>query len=746
VKSASYKALPITGYLNRLSARAGDTLSAAISMAEPGSYRCTLTRVICADPNPAGPGLQLEDLSDRFDATFQGRHQPIEVGSYGLVPKGPQRDAAQPCTWSILFWAQKFESEHRPVFADVADGHRVVLSVGAVGVSARVKTNVGWEALRLDQPLPSRTWCRLWLSYDPSSRQALLGLAVANGRTTPAMVWTVGSAVEADFCEQGTISFAANWSSKADRKFNGKLEQPLIIRGWIERWDHPIDLVDCARPDLLALWDFSIGIESQTITDRGPQGCAGSLYNLPTRAMRGVLWTGEAMSWAQAPSHYGAIQFAEDMVGDCRWSADFEFQIPDDLPSGAYAFKVTCADGYDWLPFYVTPSNGARARILFLAPTFTYQAYANHARGNFDDKFRARVAAWNAYPYNPDDYPLYGASTYNWHADGSGIAFSSRLRPMLTMRPGFLTFDDPQGSGLRHYPADSHLLAWLEAQGLDYDIITDEELDTQGVDALAPYNVVITGTHPEYHTPAMLDGLQAYLEHGGRLIYLGGNGFYWRIARGQAGGEGAIEVRRAESGVRTWACEPGEAYQAFDGRYGGLWRRNGRPPQQLVGIGFSAQGGFSAGWFRRTDASKEPAVAWIFEGMDGDVFGDYGLSAGGAAGFELDRIDPSLGTPPEAIVVAQSEGIPDGFGPAIEELATMKLAHSREPLSAFLRADMTYIPLRGGGAVFAAGAITFAGSLWRNGFTGPVSLVLHNVVSRFAGRRSLSERGRVSKL
>jgi hypothetical protein len=40
----------------------------------------------------------------------------------------------------------------------------------------------------------------------------------------------------------------------------------------------------------------------------------------------------------------------------------------------------------------------------------------------------------------------------------------------------------------------------------------------------------VTGSHPEYHTPQMLDALQAYRDHGGRLVYLGGNGFYWKIA------------------------------------------------------------------------------------------------------------------------------------------------------------------------------------------------------------------------
>jgi hypothetical protein len=39
----------------------------------------------------------------------------------------------------------------------------------------------------------------------------------------------------------------------------------------------------------------------------------------------------------------------------------------------------------------------------------------------------------------------------------------------------------------------------------------------------------------------------------------------------------------------------GEYYHA-DGAYGGLWRRNGRPPQKLCGVGFSAQGLFEGSY------------------------------------------------------------------------------------------------------------------------------------------------------
>jgi N,N-dimethylformamidase len=300
------------------------------------------------------------------------------------------------------------------------------------------------------------------------------------------------------------------------------------------------------------------------------------------------------------------------------------------------------------------------------------------------------------------------------------------------MRPGFLTFNDARGSGLRHYPADTHILGWLEAKGLAFDIITDEDLDDEGAPLLASYRTVLTGSHPEYHTLGTLDALQTYTETGGKLVYLGGNGFYWRIARDRKLPH-LFELRRAESGVRAWAAEPGEYYHALDGQLGGLWRRNRRAPQMLVGIGFVGQGAFESTHYRRLPASRDPAHAWIFEGVEEEVIGDYGLSGGGAAGFELDRSDPTLGTPENAVILAQSEDEPASFGMVPEELLSPMRALSGGLPKNEMRAEIVYFDKPGGGAVFSVGSITFCGSLWRNGFEGPISRILENVVRRFSG-------------
>src|SRR5258705_230452 len=60
-----------------------------------------------------------------------------------------------------------------------------------------------------------------------------------------------------------------------------------------------------------------------------------------------------------------------------------------------------------------------------------------------------------------------------------------------------------------------------------HDVFTDHDLHADGAALLDGYRVLITGTHPEYWTHAMLDALHGWLERGGRLMYLGGNGFYW---------------------------------------------------------------------------------------------------------------------------------------------------------------------------------------------------------------------------
>ncbi len=379
----------------------------------------------------------------------------------------------------------------------------------------------------------------------------------------------------------------------------------------------------------------------------------------------------------------------------------------------------------------VPPPLGQRqADLCVIIPTFTSVVYANYRRYDFAEATRNRAAEWGAYPHFPGDYPEYGLSTYNRHSDDSGIALATHLRPVFTTKLGYMNLFDAKGSGLRHLQADTHLLAWLEAEGFRYDVISDHDLDEEGVAALAGYKAVLTCTHPEYHTTNTLDAIQAYRDSGGNLAYLGGNGFYWKIGRHPELSD-AIEVHRAEGGIRAWAAEPGEYYHMLDGGYGGLWRRNGRPPQALAGVGFSSQGLFEGKGYRRMPAFYDPQFAWLFEGVEGEEIGVEGLCGGGAAGFELDRADVALGTHPDAVVLARSEGHPEHFVAVPEEILSHIETISGETEEDLIRAEILYWETPAGGIVFSVGSITFCGSLFQADESRSVARIMRNLVQRF---------------
>jgi N,N-dimethylformamidase len=206
------------------------------------------------------------------------------------------------------------------------------------------------------------------------------------------------------------------------------------------------------------------------------------------------------------------------------------------------------------------------------------------------------------------------------------------------------------------FPADLHLIDWLHAEGFEFEVATDHDVEREGATLLRRYNVVTTGTHPEYVSTALLDAWEDFLSTGGRGMYLAANGFYW-VTSVHPDKPWLIEVRKGETGTQAWRARPGEYFHGFTGERGGLWRQRARAPQKIFGTGMSSHGlDVSTGYVQLPDA-RDPRVAWILDGIEEDeVIGDFGLVNEGAAGLEMDIIDPALGTPPHVLLLASSHG------------------------------------------------------------------------------------------
>ena len=697
--------IKLIGYSDKLTARPGDHIHFHVSNETRQNVLTYLTRSISADPNPAGMGV-VETNCDAIypPQEYQISKQEFFPGSYART----QEIFAHPINDHIAISITVM-----PTY--LTHGEQCILSISRfwLGLDAdgHIHLKYGDDGIISDRPVFIGKWHSI-TAYITASGKMKLDIYYAHNKQTDRMSeqykWPQDTLDLND-----VITLAAQLSDQTPQHhFNGRIEYPVIT----------ID------DTIIAEWDLSANMTTLEVPDVSKNDALTlQLINAPTRGVCSSQWDASEFSWKHCPSHYAAIHFHDDDIYDFNWNSSFSLTIPNDMASGLYVMRIKAGDHEDAMPFFVcAPKAKPTAKLCVLVSTFTYTIYGNHARPDYHDGWLKRIADWGAYPYNPAVHREYGLSTYNNHSDGSGICHASHKRPLFNLRPGYITFGEAECSGLRHFQADSHLISWLHKHNIDYDIITDDELDREGVDAIAGYAAVTTGSHPEYHTRKMLDALMAYRDQGGNLLYLGGNGFYWKIVRHQQHDD-LLEIRRAEDGLRAWASNPGEYYHSFDGSYGGLWRRNGRPPQQLVGIGFTAQGIFEGHPYKRT--CYDPEFNWLFDGIDGDEIGNFGFSGNGAAGFELDRVDPNLEDGHNITLLAQS--FANAFMLVPEEHLTHLTNLSGGSEDAAKRADMVYFETPSGGKVFSVGSITFCGSLPWNHFDNNVSHLLLNVVKRF---------------
>jgi N,N-dimethylformamidase len=709
----------LTGYADRWSVKQGGDIRFMVSSADSRDFTLRFVRHLCADPNPAGPGYAEVAMPSAVDGVQAGKQQPAYLGSFGHVASLPV-DLREGVCLSATIWPTTLGKGRQGLIALRVGHWSVALGIGPNGGAMAEVSGPDGASVRAE--VASRLLERRW--YDVQAKLGPDGtMTVTQVPHTP--LGDAGTATAsatpppAGASEIFLAALPPEGAAPASCHYNGKLERPAIH-----------SLVESNTT--LAAWDFSIGIATQLATDTGPHAAHANLINLPTRAMTGSNWTGAVHDWKTAPSQYGAIHFHDDDQGPLGWSESVRLTVPSDWPSGFYAAHVRNDAGEDYIPFIVRPRQ-PQSDIVLLVPTFSYQVYGSYVRPGRGDEIAERAAAWGSLHETPDMNPQFGLSCYNHHSDGSGVSLVTQFRPMLDTRPRHFSLMDPVegGSGTARWVADNYIDLWLSTIGAAHDVITDHDLHEEGVAALAPYRVVIAAQHPEYHSDRMMQAFEDFLGQGGRLMYLGGNGFYWR-AEPSDHAPGTLEVRRAEGGIRVWETMPGESYHAFGGGYGGLWRRIGRSSHKLVGISFSVQGRHLGFPYHFVDGIDDPRVAFMTTGLDaqpGTAFGDAGYMGGGAAGFELDSVNLKYGTPPHALVVAKGIVIHPDYGWVNEDMLVHRHPLPQEDWSC---ADMTFFETAAGGAVFSVGSMTYAGSLMIDGGTSLLGRLTANVVRRFA--------------
>ena len=753
--------IKLFGYTNKLSVKPGENIDFHVSADGTQSADAQLVRIIHGDEHPNGPGYMDEEIESDLNGKWDVKKQFTQLGSYLRVndpnnllaidgdftvfgyinPSTPNTGAHQ---WLFCRWDNKTNKGYG--IGINKDGYLELV----VGNGKEV------DYLYSELPLVKKVWYFVGATFNYKTGEAtlyqegvvnrynsLLGKVVPydyRSHTKTTFRFKQVNDPQTPFIIAGAIDDHELRGKFVSGTYAGKIDRHGVCNKVLSKEE--LDKICSGEfPDknsLVAYWDTTEGHTengiSNDVIDTGPNKLNSTGFNHPVRCMTGWNWSGKNDCFRLSPKEYGGIDFHPDAITDAGWDVTKTFTLPENLKSGVYAFRLRAGSGKglgeEYIVFFVRAKK-PKAKICFLVPTASYLAYANEKLS-----FEAQIIQpMTGQPPTITDIdveqyknPEFGLSTYDSFADGAGVCFTSYKRPILNMRPKYRT----SGMGITwQLPADLSIIGWLEHHYKDaYEIVTDEDLHKEGLDAIKPYNCVISGTHPEYTSEKMLDAMEDFVAEGGRFIYMGGNGFYWVVGF-YDDQPWCMEVRKLDAGMRAWAAKPGEYYMQTTGERGGLWRMRGRAPQKFSGVGFIAEGFDTAEPYRKMPDAWHRTVSWITEGVEGEIFGDHGLAYGGAAGIELDRYDLSLGTPPHTKIVASSGGHSDNYVLVTEELlyAYAGLVGS---LDYRIRADMTYFTAPNDGAVFCTGSIGYGQALPSNNFNNSASTVLKNVVDAFA--------------
>jgi N,N-dimethylformamidase len=749
----------IFGYANRISVRPGEEITFHVNCDGASEADAQLVRLIHGDSNPAGPGHVEVEVDSPVNGRWAVKKQFTQLGSYLEVTDPEHKlEVAGSLSLMAFIWPTLPNHGSRQTILGRWDTLRDAGYALGINPEGHLEFWVGngseVDYVTAELPLLAKVWYFVGVSYDrDTGRAEIYQEGVLNRYNS-----LVGKVVPYDFASHVVQQFRFKPENRADVPFiiagardehalrgpfvndmyAGKIDRPAICNRALTR----AEMNHCRKgglpPDdaILAYWDTSKGYTSHgvghDVIDTGPHGLGAKGFNHPVRGMTGWNWTGKDDCFRLDPSQYGGIEFHPDAVTDCRWEVTKRMTVPVGLKSGIYATRLRIGAGTgiaeEYIVFVVRPAKPI-GKLCFLVPTASYLAYGNEML-SFDAHIIQPMTGQPPVVTDIDvetyEHREYGLSTYDHYEDDAGVCFSSYLRPIINMRPKY------RMSSMNitwQFPADLSIVAWIDHMGYECDFITDEDLDREGVDLLRPYLCVMSGTHPEYVSEKMLDAQEDYVAGGGRLIYMGGNGYYWVVGFDPET-PACMEVRKLDSGMRAWAAKPGEHYLQTTGEKSGLWRNRGRAPQKLTGVGFIAEGFETSAPYRKMPDGWHRTVSWITEGVEGEIIGDSGLAYDAAAGVELDRYDLSLGTPPHTKVIASSGGHSDNYVLVTEELL-YAYAGLTGSLDYRIRGDITYFTAPNHGAVFSTGSIAYGQALPANGFNNSAARVLTNVVNAF---------------
>ena len=300
----------------------------------------------------------------------------------------------------------------------------------------------------------------------------------------------------------------------------------------------------------------------------------------PGNLARLVFWTGGSqvsLTIFRAGTEDGAVRTQDVMLGTAVTATRrlgavgpgraVRIRIGE-WPSGLYFARLVARGGkVGYAPFVLRPRILGESHVAVVLSTMTWQAYNFH-----DDDRNGTLDTWYA---------------------GQPHARLGRPYENRGVIPHYKHYEQP-------------FLRWLVSTSRNVDYLADADLDapsTTGRGLAEAYDLIVFPGHHEYVTRHEFEVVTGFRNHGGSLMFLSANNFFYRT------------VKHGNVMTRT-----------------GRWRLAGRPEAALIGVQYFGNdaGRHQAPWTIRASSAGK----WIFAGTDlqpGSSFARGGIEADATA-------------------------------------------------------------------------------------------------------------------
>jgi hypothetical protein len=376
----------------------------------------------------------------------------------------------------------------------------------------------------------------------------------------------------------------------------------------------------------------------------------------------------------------------------CKWTRPGFVQIAPNTKSGYYFLKLSYRSRIYWLAIIIKPDFSSaknRPKILMLSNTNKFNAYNTWAGLDGSISLYTFVST----PYYLENRVLANEGTDGTKPGAPVVAnFVHMERPNTTASSYIQTYwksdIKTQQFFNDHIYGEMHLPNYLDSLGLEFDVITDQDMETLTPSDLSGYSIFMMHVHPEYWSEAQVQVLSQMSRAKINLMYLAGNGIYWKCT--WVGNQ--MEVRK-------------DRKLHLDGTKGGQYKELGNLGEQIIKIYYS----------KMYNMSTNPPVPyklisppeWMLEQVDisGGFIGFKNLNSralmSGTSGWEVDNVQ----------IVSNTKYI---------------IGSSSDKLGQMIWKDSDSL----GGAVFSAGSVVYTGSL---NIDSGIANLTKNVINKMLG-------------